>query len=69
MGELGEVMVPAPEIKVHKPVPTAGVLPASATVFPQTDCAVPALATVGILSLQIETVEELDAHTPFEVVH
>ena len=31
-GEVGEEIVPLPETKVHKPVPTVGVLPAIKTV-------------------------------------
>ena len=31
-GEVGEVIVPLPETKVHKPVPTVGVFPANVTV-------------------------------------
>ena len=36
VGEVGVVIVPAPLIKVHKPVPTTGVFPASVAVVPQT---------------------------------
>ena len=32
VGELGVVMVPLPAIKVHKPVPVTGVLPAKVEV-------------------------------------
>ncbi len=36
VGDDGVVMVPAPLTKVHAPVPTVAVLPASVAVVPQT---------------------------------
>ena len=46
--KVGVVIVPAPETKVHKPVPIAGTFPAIvAAELVQTFCAGPAFATVG----------------------
>lgn len=66
---MGLVIVPAPETKVHEPVPTAGVLPARVAVVAHTDCEGPAFEMVGKLYLNTLVVAEEDAHTPFEVVH
>jgi len=50
VGELGVVTVPAPETRVHEPVPTVGVLPARVAVVAHTVWSAPAAATVMLLT-------------------
>lgn len=69
IGEMELDIVAAPEISVHAPVPTAGVLPASVVVVAQMVCEGPAFEIVGEASLLIATVEEEAGHTPLEMVH
>ncbi len=47
VAEVGVVMFPAPEINVHKPVPTKGVFPARVAVVAHRVWSGPALAIVG----------------------
>ena len=47
VAEAGVVMVPVPEINVHKPVPTTGILPARVAVVEQMVWSGPANAVVG----------------------
>lgn len=47
VANVGVVIAPPPEINVHKPLPTAGVLPAKVADEEQTVCVVPALEIVG----------------------
>ena len=66
---VGVVMVPIPETKVHNPVPITGVFPASVKKLAQIVCEVPALEIVGFASCVIATVELELGQTPFEIVH
>jgi len=43
----GELMMPSPLTRLHAPVPTVGMLPASVAVVPQTPKSAPAVAVVG----------------------
>ena len=54
-GEAGVVIVPAPLIKVHKPVPTNGVLAAILTDVAHTVWFGPAIAVVGPATVVIVT--------------
>jgi hypothetical protein len=47
VGDVGDVILPEPLIKVHKPVPEAGVFPVNVVVVPQTVCGLPATEVVG----------------------
>jgi hypothetical protein len=69
VGEVGEVIEPAPEINVQLPVPIAGTLAAIVSELAQTDCEGPALETVGGKYLITATVDELGGQTPFPIVH
>ena len=53
VGDVGVVIVPAPLINVHVPVPTTAVLPANVAVVEQMDWSAPALAVVGVADLVI----------------
>jgi len=70
-GEVGEVIVPLPETKVHKPVPTIGVLAAIEVVGEeiQSVCEIPAFAIVGISFTTIAIVAEEEAQGELEIVH
>ena len=69
-GLVGVAILPLPAIKVHKPVPTAGVLPFNGDEnAAQTLVEIPALATVGLAKLVMLTVELLGEHTPLLMVH
>jgi len=69
-GDVGDVIVPAPEINVHEPVPAAGVFPLSvAVVAAQSIELLPALATVGTGSRFTETVDEELGQIPLLIVH
>lgn len=63
-GDDGEMIVPVPEINVHMPVPTEGVLPASVAVELQIDWLGPALAVVGGRSRVIVTSSYTAGHVP-----
>lgn len=69
LGELGLVMVPAPDTSVHVPVPTAGVLPASTVEVAQMVWLGPATDVVGKSSRVMLTVDILGGHTPLLMVH
>src|SRR5262249_6182704 len=65
----GCVTNPDPAIKVHVPVPTAGVFPASVAVAAQTVWSGPASADVGEASLVIVTVSAEGGHEALLIVH
>jgi len=70
VGEVGVVIVPEPDTKVHKPVPIAGTFPARVAVeVIQTDCARPAFAAVGTAKRVIITVSILGGQLPLLIVH
>lgn len=68
-GNVGEVIEPLPEISVHEPVPTAGVLAAIIVLVPQTEIFGPAFATVGTASCCILTVDEEGGQEPLVITH
>ena len=70
-GKVGLVIVPAPETRVHKPVPTVGVLAAIAVVGEEIQivCDGPASEGVGISFTRIVTVEEVGEQGLFDIVH
>jgi len=65
------VIVPLPEIKVHKPAPTAGVFAVMVVVGDeiQSVCVKPAFETVGIFLTSIAIVEDEATQGEFEIVH
>lgn len=65
------VIVPVPDINVHTPVPTVGVLAVIAVEFEvmQSVCVKPAFATLGISCTWITIVEDDAAQGEFEMVH
>ncbi len=70
-GNVGLVIVPKPETKVHNPVPTVGVF-ADINAFGlviQSVCVLPALATVGTSLTSIVIVEDEAKQGAFEIVH
>lgn len=69
VGEVGAVIVPAPEINVHKPVPTAGAFPARVAVVAQIAWSMPAVATVGTSLLVIITSSVEAVQGALEMVH
>ena len=68
VGDVGVVIIPVPAITVHKPVPTAGVFPASVEVVAQTVWSIPAAEVVGGVSLKIVMSSVDGVQTPFEIV-
>ena len=70
-GEVGLVIVPLPETRVHIPVPIVVVLAVIVVVGEeiQSVCVVPAFDGVGRSFTRIETVDELAEHGLFEIVH
>jgi hypothetical protein len=68
---VGLVIVPLPEINVHKPVPIIGVLAAIVVDGEeiQSVCVVPAFAGVGRSLTSIDTVDDVDAQGGFEITH
>jgi hypothetical protein len=69
VGEEGVVIVPAPLIKLHVPVPVVAVFPAKVAVVPQTVWGLPATDVVGAADTFIVTVEELGVHGGLLIVH
>jgi hypothetical protein len=69
VGEVGVVIVPLPDIKVHSPVPTIGAFPAKVAVDVQTVWVDPALETVGKGSRTTVTLTVDDGHTPLVILH
>jgi len=67
---VGFEIVPLPETRVHKPVPTVGVLAAIMVVLEEIQrvCVTPALAVVGTLLTVIATVDVVGAHGGLEIV-
>jgi hypothetical protein len=68
VGDVGEEIVPVPEISVHVPVPVTGVFPAMVVVGPQSVWLGPAAAVVGTGSRVIVTSSNDGGHVPFEMV-
>jgi len=68
VAEVGVVMVPAPEINVHKPVPTAGGLPARVAVVAHIVWSGPAAAGVGNAAIVILT-SSVATQAPSVMVH
>jgi hypothetical protein len=68
-GNVGDAIVPAPDINVQLPVPMAGVFPASVAKLAHTDCDGPAFATVGGKFRVTETVDDDEGQTPLPMVH
>ncbi len=68
VGEAGVVIVPAPDIKVHKPVPVVGVLAAIVATVAHTDCDGPATEIDGESSLHIRTVSRLTVQPEPDIV-
>ena len=65
-----KVAVVVPLIWVHKPVPFSGVLPPSEVlVSPQTVCAGPVMAVVGVAELVTVTVLSVGVHPALVTVH
>ena len=69
MGSEGVSTVPVPNVVVHKPVPTAGAIPARVAVAAHTDWLPPGVDIDGGKSLVISTVEVEMGHTPLSIVH
>lgn len=68
VGEVAVVIVADPDTTVHKPVPVAGVFPASVAVVAHTLWSAPAFDTVGGASLVITTSSVEDTHDPLLIV-
>ena len=69
LAALGEVIVPPPEINVHKPLPTVGIFPARvAVVVAQINWSAPAAATVGFALIEITTLSELAIQGALDMV-
>lgn len=68
-GKVGEVIVPAPDIKVQLPVPTAGVLPFNVATVAQIVWFAPAFDMVGFASRVIATVDVDGGQLPLLIVH
>ena len=66
---VGVVTIPAPEIKLHNPVPMVGVFAAMVAVVAQTVWLFPAKDTVGFGSRIMATVEIDGGQTPLLMVH
>jgi hypothetical protein len=69
-GSAGSVMVAAPEITVHKPVPVAGLFPAKvAEAWLQRFWSGPALDAVGRAATVIVISSKFEPQAPLEIVH
>ena len=68
-GEVGETIVPVPEISDQLPVPIAGMLAVKVVLLTQIVWLVPALETDGLASRCMLTVEVVFGHTPLPIVH
>ena len=69
VAEVAAVMFPAPEINVHKPVPTNGTLPARVALVAHIAWSGPAAAGVGGAETVIVTVSEEEGQGALEIVH
>ena len=69
VGDPEDVIVPAPLIRVHVPVPTAGALPAIVKLVLQSDCVGPAFAVVGAVTPVIVTVDVDGGQGAFAIDH
>ena len=67
-GEVGELIVPVPEISVHVPVPVTGVFAAIVVTESQSVWSGPAAAVVGTGSRVIVTSSKDGGQVPFEIV-
>ena len=68
VADVGLVMVPEPEINVHKPVPVTGTFPARVAVVAHTDWSGPAAAIVGAVTTVIITSSVEGAQGAFDIV-
>jgi hypothetical protein len=71
IGLFGEVTTPLPEMILHVPTPTVGVLPANVVLPLLTHmvCETPALAIVGTSSTFMFVVANEDVQTPLLIIH
>ena len=68
-GKAGVVIVPAPLINVHRPVPTRGVFPAMVAVVPHTVWLGPANDVVGPPVFVMVTCDVEEAQGALDMVH
>ncbi len=69
VGDVGVVIVPAPLINVHVPVPTVGLFPNMVKLELQPTCVAPAFDVVGAATPVIVTVDVEGVQGGFEIVH